>query len=162
MKKILKVSLAVVIFMLVIFGGVLATRTFVAQAAIFHAVNNKAHAPHIFRVFPRRGTIGTKITILGRGFSTTGDNLVHFGGGVVDAQPSKNGLSLTFALPSAIQPSCEYTFPRCEIMATPLLPGKYKVWVSNSNGSSNFRFFTVLPNPTISPVPTLFPIIPAN
>ena len=104
------------------------------------------------------GAIGTQVTLYGSGF--TGDNTVTFGYGVVVHIPSYNGTSLTFTVPTSLEPLCRFSSPACMIVTRQTTPGTYPVSVQNTNGTSNSINFTVTDG-AISQTPvTIYSITP--
>jgi peptidoglycan hydrolase-like protein with peptidoglycan-binding domain len=108
---------------------------------------------------PQSGAVGSTVTIYGSGF--TNDNTVHFGSGVVMHVPSYNGTSISFTAPSALEPLCYFSEPRCAMPARQVTPGVYGVSVQNSNGTSNSIQFTVTSEQTSGNV-TIQSITPAS
>jgi len=89
--------------------------------------------PTISYITPTSGGVGTSVTVLGSGFSTTG-NAVHFGNGIIGNLLSSDGRSLSFTVPTTIS---GYGYQ-------PVGLGTYNVSVSNSAGvSSNSMPFTI-------------------
>ena len=106
------------------------------------------------------GAVGSSVTIQGSGFDS--DNTVHFGYGVVVHVPSYNGSSITFTVPSSLDPACRFSFPMCAIASRQTLPGTYPISVENSRGTSNTLNFVVTDG-TITATPiTLYSITPAT
>jgi M6 family metalloprotease-like protein len=95
-------------------------------------------APHIQKLSPNSGPVGTTVIITGSGFSSTNtitiaspsfaDNTPYFG------VPSLNGRTLSFVVPKTLY------------LGTKTIPGKYMVWVSpdDTNTVSNLVPFTVV------------------
>ena len=82
---------------------------------------------------PQQGAVGTAVTILGSGFSASG-NAVHFGNGIIGNLLSIDGRSLSFSVPTSIS---GYGYQ-------PVGLGTYNVSVSNSAGiTSNSMPFTI-------------------
>ena len=95
--------------------------------------NNNMIAPTITYLNPVSGSTGTSVTILGSGFTATG-NAVHFGTGVIGNLISTDGQSLSFIVPTQLI--------GFGTQNTGL--GIYNVFVTNSNGySTNVLPFTV-------------------
>jgi hypothetical protein len=59
------------------------------------------YAPTITYINPVSGSVGTSVTILGTGFTASG-NTVHFGTGIITALSSNDGRSVSFTVPSAL------------------------------------------------------------
>jgi hypothetical protein len=106
---------------------------------------------------PTVGPVGTHVVIDGFGF--TNDNTIHFGTGVIVHVPvsssvaiscttdpnCKGGIhqTLEFDVPAGLNPPCFYSNPRCLVLTRQTTPGEYRVSVTNSNGTSNAKTFTV-------------------
>ena len=106
---------------------------------------------------PQSGPVGTEVTIDGFGF--TNDNTIHFGSGVVVHVPISSSIAiacttdpackggihqtLKFTVPNSLNPACYYSNPRCLIVSRETTPGKYNVFVTNSNGTSKTMLFVV-------------------
>ncbi len=99
-------------------------------------------APVVSSLSPVSGAAGSQVTIIGTGFTST-NNTVTFAGNPITGLNS-NGTSLTFTVPSAINPSCYYSTPQCLAPAVIIQPGAYDVTVTNANGASNVVNFTVI------------------
>ena len=56
---------------------------------------------------------------------------------------TSNGTSLTFTVPTALNPSCYYSKPQCLAPTVIMQPGIYQVTVTNANGTSNVINYTV-------------------
>ncbi|TSC60322.1 MAG: S-layer protein [Parcubacteria group bacterium LiPW_15] len=102
--------------------------------------------PIISRIYPGSGTIGTKITITGTGFTKRNnsifiDNVPYASMGI----PSKDGLTLSFGLPIA---PCDQRQKKCS--GTDISFGEHQLLIANSNGRSNIIPFTVVPSPALS------------
>jgi hypothetical protein len=96
---------------------------------------------------PNSGVIGSNVTIVGSGFTPTG-NRVKFGNLGSENNPSysvnsSNGTTITFAVPSGNYLPCWYSTPRCLVAMYLTQPGDYVVSVINANGTSNEVVFTV-------------------
>ena len=113
---------------------------------------------HISSLSPASGEVGTTVTVHGSGF--TSDNTVHFGYGALVHVASKNGTTLTFSVPSVLNPSCYYSNPRCLIASRETTAGKYEVSVQNTAGTSNTLTFVVTEAHT-SVAPVIYRISPA-
>jgi peptidoglycan hydrolase-like protein with peptidoglycan-binding domain len=105
----------------------------------------------IYSMSPSLGVVGATVSITGFGF--TNDNTVHFGSGVIMHVNGTNQ-TITFTVPSSLNPACYYSNPRCLMASMMTAPGAYNVYVENSNGTSNAVTFTVTAaaqnNPVIS------------
>ena len=103
--------------------------------------------PAISYLNPQSGAVGSSVTVLGSGFSTTG-NTVHFGQGIIAGIISSDGNSISFTVPT--------TLTGFGTQSTVL--GTYPVYVTNAGGvSSNTVQYTVTGlgstlSPTISSV----------
>ncbi len=109
-------------------------------------------APTVSSVVPSQGVVGSPITIRGTGF--TNDNTVHFGwGGTQHMASRENGTVITYTSPQAVGP-CDLVTSGKTMCATALqlvTPGVYNVSVSNANGQSSKKLFTVV-SPTSSSI----------
>src|SRR3989344_7928325 len=107
----------------------------------------KRIVPIIDSLSPSAGPKGTSITIIGSGFTLTG-NKIKFGNLGSENNPqyslySYSGTTLTFTVPYSNYLACWYSFPRCMVPAKITQPGSYQVSVINANGQSNAVTFTV-------------------
>lgn len=112
---------------------------------------------------PTSGLVGTQVTITGSGFSEKG-NRINFGYGVVPNLSSSDGRTLTFTVPTSLDPLCRFSIPFCAIMSKLTTPGTYPVAVTNANGMSSAAInFTVLEGATSTPaLPVINSISPAQ
>jgi hypothetical protein len=101
--------------------------------------------PVIFGLSLTSGPVGTQIFIEGSGFSPS--NIIHFGTGLGAAypnNPSTDGTTINFTIPSSDNPMCPAYAPLCPIRAPlPISPGVYSISVTSANGTSNAQTFTV-------------------
>jgi peptidoglycan hydrolase-like protein with peptidoglycan-binding domain len=103
-------------------------------------------------ISPTTGPVGTSVTVNGSGF--TSDNTVLMQGGVqcsrlngctftsdagaiVHVPSTNNGTSLTFTIPSRLNPICRYSIPPCEAESWVVTPGSYNIFIKNANGTSS-------------------------
>lgn len=94
---------------------------------------NQYTTPTITTLTPQSAAVGASVTVIGNGFSTTG-NTVHFGNGVITNLSSSDGRSLSFTLPTQLT---GYGSQQVGL-------GTYYVSVTNSSGyTSNTLPFTV-------------------
>ncbi|MEK7132798.1 MAG: peptidoglycan-binding protein [Patescibacteria group bacterium] len=94
---------------------------------------NAIVTPAISYLNPNSGGVGNSVTVLGSGFTTTG-NSVRFGTGVIANLNSPDGKSVSFTLPSQLT----------GFGTQPLTLNTYNVYVTNSAGyQSNTVPFTV-------------------
>ena len=123
-------------------------------------------AVSIYSITPTSGQVGTTVDITGFGF--TNDNTINFGGDLIQhvaisssiavactTDPACRGgirETLEFTVPSALNPSCYYSEPRCLIASRQTTPGTYNVSVQNSNGTSNATTFTVTGETSTAPL----------
>ena len=110
---------------------------------------NTGSAPSIQSLNPTSGSVETKVTISGSGF-TAKSNTINFDPGdfpgVVPNIGSSDGKTLVFNIPSELNPSCFYPtgeVPPCMMATRETGTGQYKVSVSNVNGKSNSVAFSV-------------------
>lgn len=107
----------------------------------------------IVDINPASATIGTMVTITGRGFTSTG-NTINFGSGTISnlsathatcvgLTPCATGLSyINFTIPSSISPYCAPGM-MCALYMQMVTPGIYPISVTNAYGTSNSVNFTV-------------------
>lgn len=100
---------------------------------------------YIGSLSPSSGPVGTKVTISGQGFAPR-DNVLVFGFGIGSkffGISSDESRVISFVIPEKDNPTCPDSKP-CPIRAPdPILPGEYNVSITNTNGSSNTKVFTV-------------------
>ncbi len=115
-------------------------------------------APSITPLSPPSGPVGTSVTILGTGFTSTG-NRINFGSGVILNVNSSDGRIIQFSIPSDQVPLCATTAPRCLLPApyNLVVPGNYSVSVTNANGTSNTVQFNVTATAPASSITVLSP-----
>jgi len=101
--------------------------------------------PVMASLSPGAGSIGSRVTITGTGFTATG-NRINFGTGVIMDIPSADRTTLVFAVPDDRVPLCAVTEPRCLLLAPYSLvtPGVYPISVTNANGTSGTFSFNVI------------------
>jgi hypothetical protein len=92
-------------------------------------------------VQPLSGPIGTRVTILGTGFSDA-TNTINFGVSAYPKVPSTNG-TIVFAVPMQTNPPCRNATPPCEIATALITPGDYALSVTTPQGTSASVTFTV-------------------
>ncbi|HEV7702149.1 MAG TPA: IPT/TIG domain-containing protein [Candidatus Paceibacterota bacterium] len=114
-----------------------------AQASLSVNVGGiSASSPVITSISPVSGRVGTKITITGKDFASTG-NSVKFGKGYINGLDSNtDGTSITFTLPSGMG-VCRGDAEICIALAMQVSPGTYEVSVWNTHNTSNLAYFTV-------------------
>ena len=98
-------------------------------------------APVINNINPISGAAGSQVTLTGTGFTSTGNTVTFSGNPMTDI--TSNGTSLTFTVPTALNPSCYYSKPQCLAPTVIMQPGIYQVTVTNANGTSNVINYTV-------------------
>ncbi|HWX41388.1 MAG TPA: hypothetical protein VN345_09590 [Blastocatellia bacterium] len=100
-------------------------------------------------VSPGTGIVGAQVTVTGVGFTATGNTVqmvnvqVPTLRGVTGPIDSADGKTLTLKIPSGICPPCVLSNPPCLAPCFTLLPGSYRLSVTNSNGLSNGVLFVV-------------------
>ncbi len=99
-------------------------------------------APAIISLSPLSGQVGATVTIIGTGFTATG-NTVNFGSNVI-SNLSSNGTSVVFTVPSYTHLACRDATPPCYAPDLQISPGNYPVSVTDPNGTSNSVSFTVV------------------
>lgn len=109
--------------------------------------NQYTNQPTIQYLQPNYGTVGSTVTIIGSGFTPTG-NRIKFGNLGNENNPSYslnsyNGTAITFTVPYSNYVACLNSVPSCMIAQQSTQPGTYPVAVINSNGTSNQIMFTV-------------------
>ena len=102
--------------------------------------------PTINYLQPNSGAIGSSVTIMGSGFTPTGNRII-FGSTGIEKNPSyslnsSDGRTIVFTVPSSDYVACLYSIPACMIAERLIQPGNYNVSVINSNGTSNQITFT--------------------
>ena len=107
--------------------------------------------PKIQMVQPPSGAPGTKVTIIGEGFTSTG-NKIKFGDLGSENNPSyvlnsDTGKMLVFVVPSSNYLSCWFEKIRCLAPIQLIQPGVYSISVINAYGTSNTVQFTVVNSP---------------
>lgn len=98
--------------------------------------------PVISALIPSFGPVGTQVRVIGDGFTPT-QNRINFGLGVLLNNSSADGKEISFQVPAFLTPACRFTRPACLLPTFPLVPGLYRVSVTNSRGMSNAAVFTV-------------------
>lgn len=89
--------------------------------------------PSISYLTPTSGAVGTSVTVLGSGFSTS-NNTVHFGNAVITGLTSPDNQSVSFVVPAQLS----------GYGTQPIQLGTYPVSVTNARGyTSNTAGFTV-------------------
>lgn len=131
--------------------------------------------PLISNIYPTSGQVGAKVYVNGSNFTAT-NNTVNFGSGVITGVPAVqwaattdklinpgtvSGWTLSFNVPSFLEPACRTTPPFCAIMSRQTTPGDYPVSVTNANGVSNQVTFTVTAAST-STAPVISGIAPQS
>jgi hypothetical protein len=91
--------------------------------------------PAITSAQPLSGPVGTRVTILGSGFSDT-TNTINFGVSAYLNVPSANG-TIVFAIPMQTNPPCRNATPPCEIATALITPGDYALSVTTAHGTSS-------------------------
>ncbi len=99
--------------------------------------------PQISSLSPSSGVVGTEVTINGTGLS---GSTIYFGGYPIQTSSrftTDNDTRLTFIVPSSLS-NCSSINKVCAQMVILVQAGKYEVYVSNSNGTSNSITFEVV------------------
>ncbi len=104
--------------------------------------NKISKAVSLSELKPIAGRIATVVTVTGKGFLRTGNTIV-FGYHEYTNVSSKDGKTLSFAVPAALIFPCKPKMPCPTHNAQPVVPGPYSVYVYNSRGASNILTFTV-------------------
>lgn len=101
-------------------------------------------APQIYSVSPSSGKVGSSVSVLGAGFTSTGNSL-HFGQGqaYLNGISSSDGHTLQFILPDIFD-NCTPDGETCWEALVRVQPGIYQVTVINPNGVSNAVSLTVI------------------
>ena len=97
----------------------------------------------IAQVQPAGVAIGATVTVLGSGFSTTG-NTVRLGPGYLRSVAASTPSTLQFTLRSYLHP-CPPTVDICVQTIIVVQPGAYQLAVANEKGTSNAVTVQVLP-----------------
>jgi len=101
--------------------------------------------PVIAELRPGSGPIGTRVTIMGSGFTRTG-NSINFAGvrNAIPNLPSPDGKSLSFVMPAY---ACPGGGRACS--NTPFPNGSYELSVTNANGTSDVVKIAIAPLPPL-------------
>lgn len=105
---------------------------------------NNYDQPYLSSISPDSARVGRQVTLYGSDF-TSRDNTVHFGvGGERYVSSSNNGTRIRFTIPSYVS-ACDVTGggSYCSRYSQRVTPGRYAVYVSNSNGRTRTIYFTV-------------------
>lgn len=97
--------------------------------------------PTMTSIQPLTGPVGTRVTIVGTGFSGSA-NTINFGVSAYPNVTSANG-TIVFDIPLATNPPCRNVIPPCEIATALITPGDYILSVTTLQGTSNAASFTV-------------------
>ncbi len=97
--------------------------------------------PLVEKISPSSGSVGTKVTIVGSGFTSTGND-IKFGQGYIQNLSSEDGVILRFTVPSGLG-VCSSTTEVCIEILLLITPGIYDVSVINKYGESNKIKFEV-------------------
>jgi peptidoglycan hydrolase-like protein with peptidoglycan-binding domain len=132
-------------------------------------------APTIYSITPTSGPTGTTVSITGFGF--TSDNTILFGSGAIVHVPITSSIAIsctndpnchgginqtiTFTVPTSLNPLCYYSTPQCMIASRMTDPGTYNVSVQTTGGTSNTVSFTVT-SPTTTVAPVIYSITPTT
>jgi hypothetical protein len=114
------------------------------SVTVLTGISPLPEAPTLSSLSPAQGPVGTSVTLWGSGFATSSLNIVRFGDGVIPNLSSPNGSTLTFVVPSALNPSCYYSTPMCLMMARVVTPGAYSISVETPRGTTRALTFTVV------------------
>jgi len=120
----------------------------VSQGSVISGVSGViASSPSISSLSPTSGNVGTSVTIIGSGFTATG-NKIKFGnlGSENNSNyslKSSDGKTLVFTVPTGNYYACWNSTPACSIAVTKTQSGTYAVSVINANGTSNAVNFMV-------------------
>lgn len=123
----------------------IAVTTTVAVTSLFTATAwAQMTIPSITSVIPSAGTVGTRVTLAGSGFSPTG-NTVHFGsGGTANVPAADNGTRIIYSIPNAVGPND--LNPNIKAPLRIVSPGVYQMFTVNAQmQKSNLVSFTVTP-----------------
>ena len=114
-----------------------------AISASFTIKDVSGPAPQISSLQPNSGPVGTLVTIIGSGFTETG-NTVKVGAGYIRNLNSLNN-TIEFVVPDGLGICNPYSLAPCPLIGAypPVRPGEYLVSVINVNGQSNSVVFTV-------------------
>lgn len=114
--------------------------------------------PTIISISPASGPVNKIVILRGRGFTST--TKIYFGTEVVRNLGATNGgRKLMFRVPRLID-TCANKTPGtfCTQSYTQVDPGKYAIYVQNSNGKSNSVSFEVTGGSNPTPTPTVTPM----
>lgn len=117
----------------------------VSSSTSVNVGNSNSIQPTINYLQPNSGTIDASVTIIGSGFTPTG-NRIKFGNLGIENNPSYSlnsydGKTIVFTVPSSNYFTC--LAYGCMIAQQLTQPGNYEVSVTNGNGTSNQVPFTV-------------------
>jgi hypothetical protein len=119
-------------------GTLLITLTFALAGA-------QPKPPILSSIIPSQGIIGTRVTLVGSGF-TAAENTIHFGiGGSRNVASKKNGTIIQYIIPAAVS-SCDLvapTRPPCKAPVVRVNAGSYQISVSNASGQTSELTFIV-------------------
>ena len=121
--------------------------------------NTSAGPVTIQSITPTSGTAGSIVTLRGAGFN--GDTTIMFGSGALIHISSSDSNTLSFTVPSSLDPLCRYSSPACAIASRLTTPGIYQASVQNSNGTSNSIAYVVTESTSQTPV-TIYSITPSQ
>lgn len=131
-----------------------------SNAMMFKVITPITQTPIINSLQPTSGSVGAVVTIIGSGFTPTGNKL-KFGELGSEDNPSyilnsSDGKTLVFTVPASNYLACWNSTPACGAPARLTQPGIYQVSVINANGTSNTVPFKVVktrgipdPNPIV-------------
>jgi hypothetical protein len=100
-------------------------------------------APSIYSIDPSSGPGGIPVTIIGYGFSVV--NIVHFGKITISDVPIAWQVGVVCVQG---KPGCHSGINQALNVIIPgnQQPGKYGIFVENTNGASNILRFTIIPS----------------
>lgn len=98
--------------------------------------------PTISSITPTSGRIGTNVTVIGSGFTTTG-TVVELDGKIGAVITNATESRLNFSIPARIRENCAANATGCDSSLKNVVNGSYLVSIKNANGESDPRTFIV-------------------
>lgn len=131
-------------------GSSFSSSSFSSSSFSKSSSSSSSTTPYISDINPKSGSVGSKITLSGRGF--TKPIQINFGDGMIKIDDSvifypcsddTNIWCIDFKVPSTIDRDCYYQTPKCLVPTIPIKSGRYPIFITNSRGTSNTVYFQV-------------------